>query len=370
MISLNLIVLIPALMCFFALFFNNKTSNWFFWLSILFAVLFSFLRYDLGGDYVAYYKLYQYPAFYSIDIFLKDYSSTDIGFDVLVYISSSLGLGFNLFLALITLSQLLILNCVLKKFPENNKFAVFMFFFIFFGSYFLNLVVLRQGLSAAFFFLAVFFVTEKKYFLSIISYLLGCLFHKGLLFFFPFLFFGFFPVYRYFYIFLAALTFLVILIPVNQYSIVLEIFGLESFSSYLDKEGEYNSGVTGIVRVFVLLIVIFFGFFLKSSFEKRVYIFVVAYFCFSIFGMKIPYADRLSCYFSFFVPVCLGFIYCRMKPGSKFLLILLILLSFNFSLLLRQSSYFYNEYKVFFNKDDLLMDELSVEKYRLLKNTN
>ncbi len=192
-----LIVLICMLLYFTVMKSKRKTRKRVSNLTAFMMFILSMVRYGSGSDYFAYQYHYIYcpkNIYYAFTIYDPH---LDIGYKALICLFKSLGLEFEVFIAVISFFTLLLCFIAIYKLSDNTFMSLFMFFTVYYQIYVNS--ALRQGIAMALFFLVIYIIIEKddisrkkrmKYCFGIL--LFACLFHKSAL-----ITLGIFVIYRY-----------------------------------------------------------------------------------------------------------------------------------------------------------------------------
>lgn len=158
---------------------NNviKTKNNFFMkLSLLFLIIISGLRWEVGIDYLSYLLIFQ-------KIKIGDYSlGKEIGYTFLNKIFCLFDLPFNIMLTFIAIVNTLLFYKFIKFFSTNKKnYYIYIFIYLFFTVYYFSLSGIRQGIAIHLLLYSLIFIYKNQLKKSSFIILIGIFFHKSIL---------------------------------------------------------------------------------------------------------------------------------------------------------------------------------------------
>ena len=157
---------------------NGKIDDIIFYTLLVFIILFTGLRYQVGSDW----QNYEHEYFLKNKDFISSFTNRDFGFSILNFTFSSLGFSYvtlNLFLSIIAVSSVFI-------FCKNNPnwfIGIFMSIPYFFTMCIMGYV--RQGLSIGILFLVFYAIQNNKKLLFLICIFFAVSIHKSSIIYLP-----------------------------------------------------------------------------------------------------------------------------------------------------------------------------------------
>ena len=228
---------------------NDETTY-----KILFVILLGMLclRYGQGTDYIGYQLHYSLcPTELDANYFTAN-GTFEKGYRFLMNMLKSIGFSFELFVALISIFEMLMLNRFIKKYCGYKCMALLLFFPTFYLTYYFS--AMRQGLALSIFIgVAVPLIMDKKWVKYIILTFVVASIHKSayVMLLIPFL------------INIKPKSLLIIAVIMLGAAIVLNAVGIySSIANLLDKAAYENSGIgwSAMIRKaveFVLVIILY-----------------------------------------------------------------------------------------------------------------
>lgn len=228
---------------------NDETTY-----KILFIILLGMLclRYGQGTDYIGYQLHYSLCPSELNSSYFSANGTFEKGYRFLMNVCKSIGFSFELFVALISIFEMLMLNRFIKKYCGHKCIALLLFFPSFYLTYYFS--ALRQGIALSIFIgLGVPLIMDKKWLKYIILTFVVASIHKSayVMLLIPLL------------INIKPKSLLIIAVIMLGAAIVLNAVGIySSIANLLDKAAYENSGIgwSAIVRKaveFVLVIILY-----------------------------------------------------------------------------------------------------------------
>jgi hypothetical protein len=300
------------------LLFKNKGLKTFAYFGIF---LFSALRYEVGYDYEAYYRIIKTGEL--LDTLKNEY------FSFLLLKTSNI-LGFEqLFFIFTSVLILLPLIYTTKKYSYREGISMIMFFT--FPLFFFNsLSIVRQFVAISITLLTIKEVKERNFLKFLIIIITAFLFHNSALIFLPIYFLYTLKIKNIFYIiiFLVASSLKPILLTVSKF-----LFP-EYYISYIKNIGDQTGGNISFYIIFALffIIIIFRKKIIKNKihnyFLNNLFFGIILYYLLLDYG----HAWRISLYFIIYVIYLLPNLFLLYKKEIKYLLYILFIgfATFNF----------------------------------------
>lgn len=210
-----------------------------------------------NGDFAAYHALYNHFLFGG-DIENVVGYTTEIGYMVIMYAISKLGLSYNMFLIIISLISLVLFTSTIKKITNNYTFVILCYSIFPF---------VYDAIQIRFFFAYSIIVYALNYILfqekkNIFKYILFVLFastiHTASIFYLIFLLtsFKFKKIIKISFIISIMLTFISLVTNINVVEFLFSIFKYNEFEKYTNSMLSYQVSV--YTSLFVMILMIFF----------------------------------------------------------------------------------------------------------------
>ena len=161
-------------------------------LSFVLVTIVACVHYNFGTDYPTYYEIFL-RVNQSYDISSLSFASdlyVEPGWAFINYIFSLFGvpLGFFLMVAVLSIIQNAIYYKLIKNYVTSNSRWFAMAIYLFSSTlYILNFSMMRQGFAVSLVAMALMFLCEKRFVLSILMNIFAALIHTSALIFLPFL---------------------------------------------------------------------------------------------------------------------------------------------------------------------------------------
>lgn len=133
---------------------------------------------SVGSDTINYFT--RYDNIERPEFSLMSVAGQEWGFDMLEYICSSLGMGWQVFLALVSAIIIIPVTELFHKYSANVWMSFFLYLTI--GLFSVNMSAMRQSLAVSMVVVAMIAMLEKKYIKFVIFILVGSLFHFSAIF--------------------------------------------------------------------------------------------------------------------------------------------------------------------------------------------
>lgn len=161
-------VLVIIIAVFFSLIKDKKLSSWMVaLLGITMILICGFRHEDVGADTNNYVLEYQG----------KGIEHSEFLFSLLIRLFNKCSLSFTSFFIFIELLIIAPIIYVGKKIINNPNIVLLLYITLSVYFYFNTFNVIRMELAMSYFFLSVFFFNENKYYKSVLSFVIACLFH-------------------------------------------------------------------------------------------------------------------------------------------------------------------------------------------------
>lgn len=361
-ISYIIIPLIASLVSLSAsLFFSKKLLR----LSLLVLFIFASLRYNLGGDYPAYYYIFQnisqgtIPSlYYAEPLFL-----------LLNYIISYLSLPFNVVLAV---SNGVLLFSLYKLFSRLNHqywFFLVSFYAFAFNGYWSHLIYTRQEIALGFVVLSSIALFERKTTKYLLLVFVASLFHNPAVIAFSFLFLK----KR---LKISTVLGAVILSVLSIYMIKMFLAHYNNhYSAYLNFE---SGGYLSISLVIDIILLAFFTVLVRRNIPSLFYNLFIIGKVFAVVKIIFPIMFRIELYFFPFniLGICYIYIYMVRQKFAKITMVMMLIsllyciLSMVKNISGKSDKYYWSGYKsVIFEENDLneFQNRRDYDNYHLLK---
>lgn len=161
---------------------NSKNKIIFLFISAIWLILVSTLRYGIGFDYFSYKDIFENISKTSLNE-LKNYYSIEILYLYLNKIISLLGGNYTTFILIINIFIISSVMLFIYKYSKNFYISIFVFITFQFFSHSMNL--LRQTIAVVIFLFSYQFILKKKFISYAIIIFLGFFFHKSIILIFP-----------------------------------------------------------------------------------------------------------------------------------------------------------------------------------------
>lgn len=289
----------------------------------LFLIIFTGLRFQVGGDWLNYeYKFNQYNYVTNLDDFLL---LSEPAYGLLNFLSLKIGLQDTILVNFIC--ALLFFLCLMNLSKKLNSY----FFPVFLCTAYTIIVVAtgytRQSVAIGFSLLGFYALLEKKSLKFLLFIFIGSLFHSSII--VLFLFFPFAWKYNYFHKKIIFFSYL--------FSAIIASTGLlyystqNDLSSYTDGEMT-SSGV--YMRLIMHIIPMVFYIYYRPMFKRELknyklldFLFLIIVYQFFLAAFFSTLVDRLNLFLVFFDIFILTYIYLHKSKNTQFLLWLSILIS-------------------------------------------
>ncbi|MDR2277407.1 MAG: EpsG family protein [Acinetobacter pittii] len=232
-ISIYHLLLLSSVICI--LFSNKNTIKFSFILSITFILYYSYISgwRDIGVDTNNYLEIFKSINIFSFRLYPFSYiNDIEVGFNNLIYIGKNLGLSFELFSFLLTIT--ILLDYFISSYKVTNVINASIFILLImltYTSYQLTFNQVRQGLAVMIAFSAFMAIIQRKSIKAFSLIIFASLFHSSAIFLVLFIFLTKIKIKNNTLLLLAILsplaTFLHILENLILYSIELNIFNKE-----------------------------------------------------------------------------------------------------------------------------------------------
>ncbi|MDB1921736.1 EpsG family protein [Clostridium tertium] len=310
----------------------------------IFLTLFLIFRYGQGSDYFNYNIIFN-----NIDSYDKVFQSGDPGFNMLILLMKSIGIGYIQFNAIIAIISMLLVYIFFNKFCKNKLLALTVFYPIYYMVFWYSAI--RQGLAMSIFMgILIPLLYKKKYISYIIMTVVTASLHLSAIFLLLLLVVKFIPLYNK-KIFGGILISTIVYQIFNLQNVLIKILP-EHFqyriSTYLSDGISYSALLN---RLLIFLIVIYL--FYKSNEEKKkdnlflLNIYIFGLFLYLVLMTSPAIASRLNFYIKVVDCVLIANlapinIKSKLEIGQMAIisLILTILLIKNISALLYQGRYY------------------------------
>lgn len=243
---------------------------------ILFPIILSFFAYavgwrDIGVDTDAYKTIFDSVGNFSFDLFPAKYiAAVEVGFHDLIFLAKSIGLNFSEFsLFYYLLCTFVLFWGVLKLVNMEQAILFWLISIATYTSYQIDFNQIRQGLTGAFFILALAYALKKQYIRFLITIYIASLFHSTVLIaiILPILIWISLKFSRKFFLFILCLlplviTFVDITVYIKVFADILGTDILNKISYYLN-DPEFNTrspiNVTLLLSYLGLFILYYFS---------------------------------------------------------------------------------------------------------------
>ncbi|MGL4866886.1 MAG: EpsG family protein [Cetobacterium sp.] len=319
--SYFILYLLMLVFLFYSIYFPNK----YILMNSVF-VIYSFffgLRYDVGIDYKAYFKIYN-----------SDYRDLEKGYEVLQTLAKNFNSFYLLIFLTFFLSMLFIQLTFLEKESKIQFIVWFYFVFLISGLIFGYLNVIRQALASSIAYFSIYSLRKKRKVIGLLSMLLGTYFHKSLILVAPiYLLIKYIRITKLQAI-LSVLVFYILTISGLINKIIYFLFKITEFNykSYnintLDEIMQRTNSTIGlgvIIKIIIFIIIIkclndeekIMGYY-----EKLYMIGIV----FSIIGLKNFVLGRVGIYFDLFSVYLIAHFFSKYTKKYMFFKVLIFLL--------------------------------------------
>lgn len=305
---------------FFAVLFGYlarfKETKWGLEIAFILLTIFVAIRYDWGNDYAGY--LHHFSVITKYDVLDFDIIQMEPGWLYINYISKGIGFfGLTIFL---TIFEYFVIYKLIKKYVAPKWYWLSILIWSFNTSFLLvTSSMMRQYVAITIFVIAVEYIVERKWIISLILIFLATLFHTSALILIPCAFLGYIDINinkRKAYIFL--ITYIIL------YFFAVEIFGdyiklliatekFERYETYLESEKTVVGSGLGVVFNMILLYLLVINQEFQKKNTKILFVLAIISFLFSVFGNIAPLIGRLGFYFSIYTVVCFPMMFHTMK---------------------------------------------------------
>ncbi len=288
------IITITSTFMFYLWIINKKKI--FLIISFLILWIIASFRYNVGSDYEIY--LFQSAYFISMDPFLDNIPSINLGMRLLYAFSNMLGSEKTFFLTssfIILFNIFFGINLISSRY-NNNKVLIFYLITILF--FFVSFNIIKQSISISFYFLSVLYALKKKSFLSLFLFLISLIFHEaaliGLI--------GLIVIINKKLFIPSIIFFLLIFLFFNQISIFWIAYRLPGFEYFIFVPSSNREFYINLALIFLVLVSLIINNKKPiNNFESiLLFLFLIGLFI-NLVGFYNIYLKRLSIYYNFFV---------------------------------------------------------------------
>ena len=285
-------IFVLSLTIVFILFSQKKYE--FLMLTSLILILFVGMRYESGGDWYSYKKLYE----------LNYVASTEYLYWFMSIIHKEIFNSFAIFIFMIASVTILIKLYVLDKITKNVVFAVFMFICLSYIN--IDIGLIRNSIAIAFFMLTVYYYDKGKHKFAYLYFLTAFFFHHSVLL-MVFIFFikNIKVSFLYYFVILSVLTvsmFEIMRVVVIYFSSMLENipYVYYKLNHYLSHEAFQNSSLNIYTSRYALLSVVFLYYRNKIKEDYYIGIFIIGSCIMLLIGFNVQFYTRIGVYLTIY----------------------------------------------------------------------